>query len=184
MKFVNLATDDNFVQAKVGINFTNHSYWSVTGQVGKDMFGCCHEEILKVWPELQPFVDLHLSYAETGIPMHAVANAVYWLSGTHKDIAHFFRYNPLDGSFPKTEEQSLLILEEHLRTTELPFVLTALQFCQAAKSVGSDKEEVANFLEEMVASFVEAQKPRWLAESNAAHALLNKLLEKVFEVLE
>ena len=178
MKFANLATDDCFVQAKVGINFTNHSYWSVTGQVGRNMFGCCHEEILKVWPELQPFVDLHLSDSETGMPMYAIENGLYWLSGTHKEIAEYFDYTPLNGNFPKTEQESLRILSEHFRTTNLPIVQAALDYCKAAKNEGKAKANVVAGLRQMTTDFVEEQKTRWLAETNSAKIALYNLMSE------
>lgn len=40
--------------------------------------GCMHEDVLRVWPGLAPLVALHLS-DDRGVPMHAVANAAYWL---------------------------------------------------------------------------------------------------------
>lgn len=40
--------------------------------------GCMHEALVAIWPELSTLVTVHLSDAETGEPMHAVGNAVYW----------------------------------------------------------------------------------------------------------
>lgn len=65
-----------------------HQDFSITGtfwQSGKphndrylDCAGCCHDEILKVRPDLKPFVDLHLSTAK-GVPMYAIENGFYHL---------------------------------------------------------------------------------------------------------
>jgi len=44
--------------------------------------GCCHDEILALFPEFRPFVDLHLCDAK-GVPMYPEDNGFYFLE--HKD---------------------------------------------------------------------------------------------------
>jgi hypothetical protein len=43
-----------------------------------DSCGCQHDVALLAFPELAPLVDLHLADSETGEPMHAEANALYF----------------------------------------------------------------------------------------------------------
>ena len=67
-----------------------HPHFSVTGEIGTlaqfgrgnaSVCGCIHEEILRVWPAIKPIVDLHLSNADDGEPMHAAENGFYNLAG-------------------------------------------------------------------------------------------------------
>lgn len=53
--------------------------WIITGG------GCCHEEILRFFPKLKPFVNLHLSDAK-GAPMYPDANGFYHLQNSGKDV--------------------------------------------------------------------------------------------------
>lgn len=60
-------------------------YWSITAWYGfghSEWGGCCHDEIAKHHPELQIFIDLHLSEVENKLPMHAVDKGLHWMGLT------------------------------------------------------------------------------------------------------
>jgi len=59
---------------------TSRGYFSVTGEIGDEAFGCLHDEILAANPALKDLVALHLSDVMSGEPMHAEANGFYWLA--------------------------------------------------------------------------------------------------------
>lgn len=83
------------IVVEAGIETTNRSYFSVTGETGiqtngrkrdplktefgifeSESFGCIHDEILKHFPEMNDIISLHLSDTD-GIPMYAVENGYY-----------------------------------------------------------------------------------------------------------
>lgn len=78
--------------------------------------GCCHEHILKLWPDLAPLVALHLA-DQDGTPMHAIANAFYWLAGCAPDGLGT-QYHGGSGRDGKTPEDCRRIFMDHCRTTE------------------------------------------------------------------
>jgi len=97
--------------AKIVIS-TERDYFSITGTFWKPatrvknransrtdkgymLGGCCHDEILQLRPDLQPFVDLHLSDME-GVPLHAVANGMYHINeGMEQDkFCALYRVTP------------------------------------------------------------------------------------------
>ena len=41
--------------------------------------GCCHEYIVKAFPKLKKYINLHLNDCETALPMHCYSNALYWI---------------------------------------------------------------------------------------------------------
>lgn len=145
-------------------------HFSVTGEISTpserrrgdfQAGGCIHEEILKVWPEVKPLVDLHLCDSPSGEPMHAEANGFYWLAGCvtgglGED------YHGGSGGWAKTPDECLAILAKHLRLN-LPSAELAVA------TVAASNSPKAAF-----AALVEGLRPRWKAEAAAGLAWLSK----------
>jgi len=51
-----------------------HNSFSITAE-GRDMGGCCHEEVVEAFPYLEKFIKWHLTSSDG--PMHYIANTVY-----------------------------------------------------------------------------------------------------------
>lgn len=79
-------------------------YFSLTAEGrdhGSEFGGCCHDEILKHWPDLKPLADLHLSDID-GIPMHAEANGWYNLCGALGGLGETYHVGNSDRHMPCT----------------------------------------------------------------------------------
>lgn len=129
-------------------------YFSLTAygkDCGSEFGGCCHDEILKHWPDLQPLADLHLSDID-GIPTHALDNGFYHLGGTRWERPKF---NVAASHFRITEEES----------RQLVAGLFGDSFSLHAGFLSRGAAEQAK---QALAQWIEGQKPRWLAEANAA----------------
>ncbi len=110
--------EDGFLNVKVSayrLGGNSHPHFSVTGET-KHTGGCIHEECLKAWPEIKPIIDLHLSNADDGEPMHAEANGYYWLAGVVGGLGE--QYHGGSGSDGRTPDKCLSILANHLRITQ------------------------------------------------------------------
>lgn len=129
-------------------------YFSLTADGrdhGSEFGGCCHEEILKHWPEMQPLADLHLSDID-GVPMQALENGFYHLGGTHWERPKF---DVAARHFRITEDQARQLVAD-LFGDSFSVHAGFLSKGEAAKAKAR------------LAEWVEQQKPRWLTEANAA----------------
>ena len=138
---------------------TNHSYFSVQCDEYKSghlvACGCQHEKAARLWPAIKPVIALHLSDSTTGEPMHAVANAVYWLEG------------------------AMGIKETHVKGTKENFSLL-LSHLRISEKEGDEMLKWGNLNEEkdipeFVATYVDTLRPRWKAEAEAAVKLIQSL---------
>lgn len=71
----------------------NDGYLSITADIipyrcrTPHCCGCCHDEIQKAFPELKPFIWLHLVDVKDGSVMHEVANSLYMLANDDEKAA-------------------------------------------------------------------------------------------------
>ncbi len=84
-----------------------------------DSGGCLHDAALLAFPELALLVDLHLADSETGEPMHAEANALYFyrtarglLGGWSDDYRHAEREGLTVAAYARRVACSILRVDE------------------------------------------------------------------------
>lgn len=151
------------------------------GQRGESgaVFGCCHDEILSIWPELKPLADLHLSDID-GVPMHASANAFYWLAGASPKLRNVVPYHGGNSTPARDEEACAFILASHLRISLDDANALALaaeveymkcpQYRRVYERGGIDEAKA------VAEAFVEAQRPRWKQEAERCIRDLNLVI--------
>lgn len=115
-----------------------------------DSGGADHEAILRAFPQLDRFVELHLSDPD-GVPMHALANSWYWYShwdgkGTH--------------GVPGRSDYEVAC--RTLRVGAIP------------AEIPRQRNGEGNIPAEFVA-FVDAQRERWANEAREARKMLESL---------
>jgi len=166
----------------VGLEFIQGNtapYWTCTAWFGGDRDdsygGCCHETILDLRPDLAPFVRLHLS-DPAGVPMYAVENGWYFMAGAIP--AHGERYHAGNSEPPKSPDECLTALANHLRitreeATQIRDECAALLRHNKPGATGAKHGMKA--AKEHFAKAVFALHPHWEAEAKAARALLETL---------
>jgi hypothetical protein len=113
-----------------------------------DYGGADHETILRAFPELAPFVALHLSDPD-GTPMHALANAWYFYSGGHEEY--------------ERKNYGQEYIDRH--GTGLERACRTLRVDSIPEGLNEDEFR----------AFVDAQRERWAREAAEARALLESL---------
>jgi hypothetical protein len=152
-------------------------YFSVTGEIastsrrGIISAGALHREILKTWPSLAKVVALHLSDAD-GVPLHAEANGWYWLAGYYGgadaehhggnvERQHWLADGTFDGYRRSTQRECLSVFAQHVRMNEDD----VRQLAETWRPIEGEQWRHAR---RHFAKWVEAQKPRWNSEAEAA----------------
>ncbi len=135
------------------------------------MGGCCHDEILKVRPDLKQFEALHLSDMH-GVPMHAIANAWFWFQGAFPEAAETGEnLGPCHGgtgSSGKPPAECRAIFADHIRAT--PEEVEAI-----AAALPRSQNELQFELERL------GFPQRWKTEALAAIAKLEEMTGHKFE---
>jgi len=86
--------------------------------------GCCHEEVIQHFPELEPFIKWHCCSTEG--PMHYVANTVYWAK---EGNLHYARKSAIWPDATLDDLQNIELLQ-----ARLPALLA--EFRTAVESLG------------------------------------------------
>lgn len=135
-------------------------YFSITAdgyENGRESFGgCCHDIIAEHLPDLKDVIALHLSDID-GAPMHAEANAWYWLAGV-VDVGE--KYHGGSGDYGKNANECLRIFCEHVRIGEREAVRIIGRFNKQARAEGREAAR-RDF-----GGWIDGQRPRWKREAD------------------
>jgi hypothetical protein len=151
-----------------------HEDFSITADVDEKrkngrwvnlMAGCCHDQILKLRPDLAPFVTLHLCTHE-GLPMHSAANAFYWFAGFSGGLGQ--QYHGGSGKSGNSAEDCRRIFAEHIHATNE-------QVAAIVAAMPRTELELRAVLEDH--GFI----AQWKGEADAAIAMLEQWTGKKFK---
>jgi hypothetical protein len=138
---------------------THSGKWRHRRERDPDACGCLHDAVLLAFPELAPLVDLHLADSETGEPMHAEANALYFYrtarglpGGWSDDYGHAEREGLTVAGYARRVACSILRVDE-IPLDEVP-----------------EQDLTAAFQQ-----FVEDQRERWQDEARAGREQLQAI---------
>lgn len=148
-----------------------HPYFSLTGSIfvpgqrERGTSGMIHDEILAHWPELAPLAAIHLS-DDNGVPMHAEANGRYWLAGALGGAGE--QYHGGNNATPEASRTPAECLEIFAKHCRISLEEAALIRDEAAATVPESRW--VPWMER-----VNAMRPRWKVEAEAAKALIESL---------
>jgi len=153
MKLIKRKDTLNFIEANAILHKIGEQkpYFSLTGRIvinGRtDISGAIHEEILKVFPELEDFASLHLSDID-GKPLHSLENGKYW------------------AGFTKYQETNNKNLSELLRISEKS--AQRLSYDSLVEETYKIKEDTDKDVlpEELFKDFHDKQLRRWKQEAD------------------
>lgn len=77
---------DECKNGKASFSITGEIYLVEGDSMHLETCGCCHDEIIKQFSELKPFIKLHLCDYD-GMPMYPVSNGAYFIKFESKDKA-------------------------------------------------------------------------------------------------
>ena len=161
---VNIRLDDECKNGHENFAITGETWEVVRGQWREGSCGCIHDEIAEHFPQFAPFVALHLC-TNKGVPMHAVENGFWWLTGIFPSIRPDF--NPTTGRGAQTPEQCKASMLESLRLSED-------QFQRLVEMSPRTKLEFSHALENL------GMRKQWQDEANAAIAQLEALTGETY----
>lgn len=123
--------------------------------------GAVHDLIARYFPDLAPVIALHLSDDE-GVPMHAVANARYWLGLTEYKTG---QVRPDEhGGLVDVELPHVPTVMSHLRITE-----------DEANQLIADSAEYADNPAKLGEDIMLRWSARWASESAEARKVIDRL---------
>tara|TARA_R110000868_G_scaffold9415_2_gene47002 strand:- start:787 stop:1362 length:576 start_codon:yes stop_codon:yes gene_type:complete len=141
-----------------------HHYFSVTGRM-RDSCGCLHNQILEVFPQLQPLVNAHLACIYTGEPLHSIANGHYHLFGPErKDKFRTYAASSFGCTEVELNDIMLMLMDVSENTREM------------LRTIPASVWQYKGLEDEHIPALEEYLAPKWLASRDAALACYEEWL--------